>query len=105
MIGVVLAYIFYSEVIYYEGKQDRSPFVAPHTRGFGELVVVVFYKVCLQDAVGEAARLRETIDTVADFEIHPAFVDIVVEFLLVNELLGDVGELGFYVFGMVKWCC
>ena len=40
-IGVALAYIFDTKVINYEGKQDRSPFVMPQTRGEGELVVVV----------------------------------------------------------------
>ena len=32
--------------------------------------------------------MRETIDAVAYFEIYPAFVDIVVAVVLVNELLG-----------------
>ena len=48
MVGVVLAYIFYAEVVNYKGKQYRSPFVAPQTRGLGALVVVVFDKACLQ---------------------------------------------------------
>ena len=55
MIDVALAYIFDTEVIKYEGKQDRSPFVAPQTRGEGALVVVVLEKFCLQEVVGEAA--------------------------------------------------
>ena len=49
--------------------------------------------------------MRETIDAVADFEIYPAFVDIVVEVVLVNELLGDVGELNFDIFWIFEWCC
>ena len=48
MFGVALAYIFYAKVINYKGKQDRSPFVAPQTRVLGELVLVVFEKVCIQ---------------------------------------------------------
>ena len=103
MIGVALAYIFDAKIINYEGKQDRSPFVAPQTRGLGALVVVVFEKTCLQEVFGEAAGLRETIDAVADFEIHPSLVDIGVEVILVNELSRDVGELDFDVFGIVEW--
>ena len=49
--------------------------------------------------------MRETIYAVADFEIYPASVDIVVEVVLINELLGDVSELDFDVFGIVEWCC
>ena len=79
--------------------------MAPQIRGSGTLVVVVFEKVCLQYVVGKAYRLRETIDSVADFEIHPAFVETVLEVVLVNELLGDVGELDFEMFGIVEWCC
>ena len=37
--------------------------------------------------------LRETIDAVADFEIHPALVDTVMEVILTDELSRDVGEL------------
>ena len=39
--------------------------------------------------------MRETIDAVADFEIYPAFVYIVVEVVLVDELLWDVNEFDF----------
>ena len=49
--------------------------------------------------------MRKTIVAVADLEIYPAFVDIVVEVVLVNELLGDVGELDFDILWIVKWCC
>ena len=48
MFGVVLSYIFYDEVINYKGEQERSPFVAPQTRGLGALVIVMFEKECLQ---------------------------------------------------------
>ena len=48
--------------------------------------------------------MRETIDAVADFEIYPAFVNIVVEVVLVNELLGGVVELDFDILRIVEWC-
>ena len=54
MIGVLLAYIFDAEIINYEGTQDRSPFVAPQTRGLGAMLVVVIEKACLQEVVGKA---------------------------------------------------
>ena len=100
---MALAYIFDNEVINYEVKQYRLPFVAPQTRGEWALVVVVLDKARLQEVVGEAAGLRETIDAITDFEIHPAIVDIFVEIILVDEILRDVGELGFDIFGMFKW--
>ena len=103
MIGVELAYIFDAKIFNYEGKQDRSPFVAPQTRGLGALVVVVLYKACLQEVIVEAAGLRETIDAITDFEIHPALVYVFVEIIIVDEILRDVGELDFYVFGTVEW--
>ena len=49
--------------------------------------------------------MRETIDAVEDFEIYPAFVDIVVEVVLVDEILWDFGELDFDILGIVGWCC
>ena len=47
MVNVVLSYIFYAEVIDYQGEQDRFIFVAAQTRGMGELVILVFEKACL----------------------------------------------------------
>ena len=104
MISVALAYIFNTKFINYKGEKDKSPFVAPQTRGEGALVVVVLEKERLWEVVGEDSGLRETIDAITDFEIHPAIVDVFVEFILVNEILRDVGELDFDVFGIVKWC-
>ena len=40
-----------------------------------------------------------------DFEIHPSLVDIVVEVVLVDELLRDVSDIDYDVFGIVKWRC
>ena len=48
--------------------------------------------------------LRDTIETIADFEIHPATVDVFVEVILIDEILRNVGELDFYVLGIVEWC-
>ena len=48
MVGVVLPYIFYAEVINYQGEQDRSPFVAPQNGDLGALVIFMFVKACLQ---------------------------------------------------------
>ena len=48
MVGMVLPYIFYAEVVNYQGEQYRSPFVEPHTGGLGALVIVMFEKACLQ---------------------------------------------------------
>ena len=45
--------------------------------------------------------MRETIDAVADFEIYPSFVDIVVEVVLVDENLWDFGEIDFDILGIV----
>ena len=48
MVGVVLPYIFYAEVINYQGEKDRSPFLAAQTRGLGALVIVLIEEDCLQ---------------------------------------------------------
>ena len=48
MVGVVLPYILYAEVINYQGEQNRPLFVAPQNEGLGALVIVIFEKACLQ---------------------------------------------------------
>ena len=84
MVGVALAYIFGAKITNYEGKQDRSPFVAPQTRGSGSFILVVLEKECLQEVICEASGMRETIDAIADFEIHPALVYVFLEVICVD---------------------
>ena len=96
MISVAHDYIFDADIINYEVKKDRLPFVAPQTRGLGELLVVVLEKACLQEVIGKAAGLRETIDNITDLKMHPALVYVFVEVILVDEILRDVGELDLY---------
>ena len=48
MVGVVIPYIFYAEVINYQREQDRYPFSAPQNGGLGALLIVMFEKACLQ---------------------------------------------------------
>ena len=62
-------------------------------------------KARLQEVIGESDRIRETIDAITDFEIYSAIVDVFLEVVLVNEILRDVGDLDFYVFGIVEWRC
>ena len=77
--------------------------MAPQTRGSGSFILVVLEKECLQEVICEASGMRETIDAITDFEIHPALVYVFLEVILANEILRDIGELDFYVFGIVKW--
>ena len=80
--------------------------MAPQTRDDeGALVVVVLDNARLQEVIGKAVGLRGTIDAIADSEINPSIMGVFVEVILVNEILRDVGELDFDVFGIVKWRC
>ena len=80
--------------------------MAPQTRDDeGALVVVVLDNARLQEVIGKAVGLRGTIDAIADSEINPSIMGVFVEVILVNEILRDVGELDFGVFGIVKWRC
>ena len=47
--------------------------------------------------------MREFINVVTDFEVDPSIVDEVVEVVLVDEVLRDVGKLDFGVLGIVEW--
>ena len=49
--------------------------------------------------------MRKAINAVADFEVYPSVVNKVVEVVLINEVLLDVGELDLGVLGVVEWGC
>jgi len=48
--------------------------------------------------------LFEAIDTFGDFEVYPAFVDVLHEVVFVDELLGYVFDADTRIFGAVQWC-
>ena len=69
------------------------------------MIVVVLEKARVQEVIGEAYKMRKTIDAIEDFEIHTATMDVFVEVILIDEILRYIGELDFNVFGIVEWRC
>ena len=97
-----LAYLLGAEMVNHKGEHDWSPLVDPQDRGDGALLVLVLAKALFQKLVGEAARLGKAINTIIYFEIHPSIMDELVDIVLVDEILRDVGELDLDVLGIVK---
>ena len=46
--------------------------------------------------------MREAVDASADFEVDPVVVNVLHEVVFINEVLRDVGELDFDVFGTIQ---
>ena len=99
---MAFAYVFDPKIIHDEGEDYWAPFVPPEPGSHGTLVVVVVLETLFKELVGEAAGLGEAVDAVADLEVDPSVVDEVLEIILVDEVLGDVGELDLAVLGIIE---
>ncbi len=92
MIQVDIAYLLNSEVINNEYKHDGASLVMPEAGGGGCLAVVKFGKAVLMEVVSKDACSGETIHVTALFEVDPGDTGKLVEFVFVNEFLGDVSK-------------
>ena len=63
------SHIFHTKVIYNEAELDGTPFVAPEARGGFHLVVTFNKKAGSEEIIGKDASLRQTITTLANFEV------------------------------------
>jgi hypothetical protein len=90
---VGIAKVLNGKVVNNECKHDGKPLLMPETRGGGCIVLVKFGKVVLEEVFHKDACLGETIHATAHFEVDPRVVGKFVEFVFVNEFLGDVSKL------------
>ena len=100
---MLFANIFYSKIVDDESEHDGSPFVPPKPWSGFALVVTTFSETGCEKLVCEDARLREPVNALSDFEVNPIIVDTLLEVVLGDEFVGDVGELDFDVLWSVKW--
>jgi hypothetical protein len=102
MIQVGIANVFNGKVINDECKHDRVPLVAPETGGGGCLIVVEFVKAVSEEIVSKDACLGETLHATTHFEVDLGVTGKLIEFVLVNEFLGDVRKLDADVLWLVE---
>ena len=76
--------------------------MSTETKSHGALVVVIAVETFSKELVGKASRLRKDIYAVADLKVDSSVVDKVVEAVLVDEVLRDVGGLDFGILGVVE---
>ncbi len=102
MIQVGITNVLDGKVVHNECKHDRVPFVAPEPGGGGCLVVVKLGKAVLEKFVGKDACLGETVHATAHLEVDPGVMGKLIEFVLVDEFLGDVRKLDADILWPVK---
>ena len=90
--------IFDPKLIDYQAEHDGVPFVAPYVRGSGGFVAALIFQECADLVVGEAYRLREYVNALADIEVYPAIGEKIGEVILIYKLLGDTGESDLSIF-------
>jgi hypothetical protein len=77
--------------------------VGPEPGGGGCLIVVEFGKVVAEEFVCMDACLGETVHATAHLKVDPGVAGKLIEFVLINEILGDVRKLDADVLWLVGW--
>ena len=102
MIQVGIANVLDGKAVDNECKHDRALFVVPEPGGGCCLVVVEFGKAVSEEFVGKDACLGETLHATTHFEVDLGVTGKLIEFVLVNEFLGDVRKLDADVLWLVE---
>jgi hypothetical protein len=102
MIQVSITNVLDGKVIDNECIHDGGPFVAPEPGGGGCFLVVKIGEAVLEEFIGKDACLGETVHATAHFVVDPGLTGNLVEFVLVDEFLGDVSKLDADVLWLVK---
>jgi hypothetical protein len=79
MFSMLALVVLDAEVIDYEDKHDRPPFMTPKAGGSSALVGSVHFQALGEQVIGQFSGLFEAIDAFGDFKVDVAIVRKVVE--------------------------
>ena len=102
MFGMAAADILDAKVIHNEYKDDGSPFVVPEAWDGVALIVFVLGQTLSEEIIGKLAGLFQPIDPFGDLEVYPVIEHKLSEVVLVDEFLGNLGEVDADIFGSIK---
>lgn len=102
--GVVFAHILDTEVIDNEDKKYGSPLVTEEPRRSIALIIPMRSESLDKEIIGKFTSLLETVDSLGDFEVYPAVVDVLHEVVFVNVFLWNDVEFYSRIFFSIKWC-
>ena len=96
------ANILDAKVIHDKHKDDGSPFVVPEAWGGVALKVAVLGQMLSEELIGKLAGLFQPVDPFGDLKVYPVIERKLCEVVLINELLGDLGDVDVYIFRAIK---
>ena len=94
----MLANVFNAKVINNKNELNRTPFMAPETRGGGSFVIAGLVQTFSEQIVGELAGLGQTITAADNFIIHPTIMNTGQKIILINDFLRNVRQFDAYIF-------
>ena len=102
MVGISATDIVDAKVIHDEYKDDGSPFVVPEAWGGVALKVAVLGQTLSEEIIDKLAGLFQPIDSFGDLEVYPVIERKLSEVVLINEFLGNLGEVDVDIFGSIE---
>jgi len=103
VVEVFYSNVFYAKVIHDEAELDRTPFVAPETRGGFNFIIAFSEKAGSEEIVGKDAGLGKAIAAAANFEVDPAIAVCTCKLVFLNEFIWDVGDFNADIFRIGHW--
>jgi hypothetical protein len=103
VVEVFYSNVFYAKVIHDEAELDRTPFVAPETRGGFNFIIAFSEKAGSEEIVGEDAGLGKAIAAAANFEVDPAIAVCTCKLVFLNEFIWDVCDFNADIFRIGHW--
>ena len=64
----------------------------------------MWFEALAKELVGKDPCLGEAVDCFADFDVDESFVCMVVEFVLLDDVVGENGDRHFHVLVSFHWC-
>ena len=102
MVSMLATNILDAKVINDKDKDNGMPVVAPESRCDVALGVSVVGKALDKEIICQATCLFQPVDPFGDLEVHPIVEHKLCEVVLINELLGDLGDVDAHVFRAIK---
>ena len=102
MVSMLATNILDAKVINNKDKDNGSPLVVPDAGCAVALRVAVLGQALGEEIIGKLAGLFQPIDPFGDLEVYPVIECKLSEVVLVDEFLGNLGEVDADIFGSIK---
>ena len=102
--GVAFTYIFNTEIVNNETKNNWAPFVAPEYGSCGRFIVTIFVEAYTEKIICQFASLWQAVALLENFKIDSSIAGVSGEVVFINEFLRYVWHLDGHIPSTINGC-